>query len=80
MSYDAWKTRTDWDEEARYYTGPSNDQIRQAIATRKKEIDWLIGRLGNLILTEEDREQTEDLIWTLRQEIDSLKWCFNVGG
>jgi hypothetical protein len=78
MSYDAWKTRSDWDEEARYYPGPSRDQIEQAIATRKKEIDWNINRLGNLVLSDEDRQQTEDYIMDLRDEVESLKRCFNV--
>jgi hypothetical protein len=82
MSYDAWKTRTDWDEEAKFYPGPypgpSRDQIKQAIATRKKEIDWNINRLGNLVLSDEDRQQTEDYIMDLRDEVESLKRCFNV--
>jgi hypothetical protein len=74
MTYDTWKTT----EPEEFYSGPSNDRIRQAIATRKKEMDWLIGRLGNLVLGEEDREQTEDLIFELREEIQSLERCFNV--
>jgi hypothetical protein len=76
MTYDAWKTT----EPEEFYPGPSNDQIRQAIATRKKEMDWNINRLSYLIMSDEDREQTEDYIRTLRQEIDSLEQCFNVGG
>jgi hypothetical protein len=38
MSYDAWKTRSDWDEEARFYSGPSKEQIEAAIASREKDI------------------------------------------
>lgn len=72
MSYEAWKASG----EPEFYSGPSNDQIRQAIATRKKEMDWNIDRLGQLVLSDEDREQTEDYIWTLRQEIESLERCF----
>jgi hypothetical protein len=62
----------------RSYSGPSNDQIRQAIATRKKEMDWNINRLSFLVMSDEDREQTEDYIKDLREEIQSLKRCFNV--
>jgi hypothetical protein len=78
MSYDSWKTRSDYDEEARYYPGPSQEQIEQAIAVRQKDIEWNIRRLANLILDDEDRQQTEDLIMELRQEVSSIKRCFNV--
>jgi hypothetical protein len=77
-NYDTWKTRSDYDEEARYYSGPSQEQVEQAIAVRQKEIEWNIRRLGNLILDDEDRQQTEDLIMDLRGEIESLRRCFNV--
>jgi hypothetical protein len=74
MSYEAWKASG----EPEFYPGPANDKIREAIATRKKEMDWNINRLSYLIMSDEDREQTEDYIRTLRQEIDSLEQCFNV--
>jgi hypothetical protein len=74
MSYEAWKTSG----APEFYPGPSNDQIRQAIATRKKEMDWNINRLSFLVMSDEDREQTEDYIIELREEIQSLKRCFNV--
>jgi hypothetical protein len=77
-NYDTWKTRSDYDEEVRYYSGPSQEQAEQAIAVRQKEIEWNIRRLGNLILDDEDRQQTEDLIMDLRGEIESLRRCFNV--
>jgi prefoldin subunit 5 len=78
MSYDAWKTRTDWDEEARYYSGPSNETIRQKLEQLTHEIEWLTGRLANLSLSDEDFDQTQDYLFELRQERESLKRCFNV--
>lgn len=77
MSYDSWWKTTEPEE---FYPGSSNDQIRQSISTRKQEIDWNINRLGNLVLSDEDRQQTEDYIMDLREEIKSLERCFNVGG
>jgi prefoldin subunit 5 len=78
MSYDAWKTRSDWDEEARYYSGPSNDQLKKKVEQLDHEIEWLTGRLANLSLSDEDFDQTQDYIFELRQERESLKRCFNV--
>jgi hypothetical protein len=74
MTYDTWKST----EPEEFYSGPTNDQIRQAIATRKKEMKWNIDRLANLILSDEDREQTEDYVAELLAEIQSLERCFNV--
>jgi hypothetical protein len=71
-SYDAWKTRTDWDEEARFYHGPSNRQLREKVETLDREIGWLTTRL------DKDFDQTQDYIFELRQERESLKRCFNV--
>jgi prefoldin subunit 5 len=78
MSYDAWKTRTDWDEEARFYPGPSNDQIIKKFEQLTHEIEWLTGRLANLSLSDDDFDQTQDYLFELRQERESLKRCFNV--
>jgi prefoldin subunit 5 len=78
MSYDAWKTRSDWDEEARYYSGPSNDQLKKKVKQLDHEIEWLTGRLANLSLSDEDFDQTQDYLFELRQERESLKRCFNV--
>jgi hypothetical protein len=75
MSYEAWRASGEPEE---FYPGPSNDKIRQAIATRKKEMDWNINRLSFLVMSDEDREQTEDYIIELREEIQSLERCFNV--
>lgn len=58
--------------------GPSKEQIEAAIAVRQKEIEWNIRRLANLVLDDEDRQQTEDLIFDLQDECKSLKRCFNV--
>jgi hypothetical protein len=77
-SYDDWKTRSDYDEEARYYSGPSNKQIREKVETLDREIGWLTTRLANLSLSDEDFDQTQDYIFELRQERESLKRCFNV--
>jgi glycerol dehydrogenase-like iron-containing ADH family enzyme len=77
-SYDAWKTRSDWDEEARYYSGPSNETIRQKVEQLTRDIDWLTTKLANLSLSDEDFDQTQDYIFELRQERESLKRCFNV--
>jgi prefoldin subunit 5 len=77
-SYDAWKTRSDWDEEARYYTGPSNKQIADKVEQLTHEIEWLTTRLANLSLSDDDFDQTQDYIFELRQERESLKRCFNV--
>jgi hypothetical protein len=57
---------------------PSKEQVEQAIAVRKKEIEWNIRRLANLILDDEDRQQTEDLIFDLRDECELLKRRINV--
>jgi hypothetical protein len=42
------------------------------------EIGWLTTRLANLSLSDEDFDQTQDYIFELRQERESLKRCFNV--
>jgi hypothetical protein len=78
MTYDEWKTRTDWDEEARYYSGPASDQIKLKIEQLTHDIDWLTTKLANLSLSDEDFDQTQDYIFELRQERESLKRCFNV--
>jgi prefoldin subunit 5 len=78
MSYDAWKTRSDWDGEAEFYPGPSNNQLREKVETLDGEIEWLTGRLANLSLSDEDFDQTQDYLFELRQERESLKRCFNV--
>jgi hypothetical protein len=78
MSFDNWKTRSDYDEEARYYSGPSNDQIKRKVEQLTCEIDWLTTRLANLSLSDADFDQTQDYIFELRQERESLKRCFDV--
>jgi hypothetical protein len=77
-SYDEWKTRTDWDEEARFFPESSSKRIREKVETLDREIGWLTTRLANLSLSDEDFDQTQDYIFELRQERESLKRCFNV--
>jgi prefoldin subunit 5 len=72
------KHRTDWDEEARYYSGPSNDQLKKKVEQLDHDIEWLTGKLANLSLSDQDFDQTQDYIFELRQERESLKRCFNV--
>jgi len=67
ITYDTWKTTEP--EEA----GPSRKQIFDKIEALNSEIDWNIRRLGNLVLSDEDREQVEDLIQDLREEQQTLK-------
>jgi prefoldin subunit 5 len=74
MSYDAWKASG----EPEFYSGPSNKQLREKVETLDREIEWLTGRLGHLSLSDEDFDQTQDYIFELRQERESLKRCFNV--
>jgi prefoldin subunit 5 len=77
-SYNEWMTRTDWDEEAKFDLGPSNRQLREKVETLDREIEWLTTRLANLSLSDADFDQTQDYIFELRQERESLKRCFNV--
>lgn len=77
MSYDAWKLRSDIDDEQFHYRSPSRQQILDKMADLQREIEWNIRRLGYLVLSDEDREQTEDLIEELRGELNSLSWCSN---
>jgi hypothetical protein len=74
MSYEAWKASG----EPEFYSGPSNETIKQKLEQLTKDIDWLTGKLANLSLSEEDFDQTQDYILELRQERESLKRCFNV--
>jgi len=69
ISYDTWKTTEP--EPADY----SRKQIADKIEALNQEIDWNIRRLGNLVLSDEDRDQIEDLIQDLREEQQSLKWA-----
>jgi prefoldin subunit 5 len=77
-TFDEWKTRTDWDEEARYYSGPTNQRIADKLKTLDHDIEWLTGKLANLSLSDQDFDQTQDYLFELRQERESLKRCFNV--
>lgn len=74
MTYDTWKTT----EPEEFYPGPSRKQIADKLKQLDTDIAWNIGRLGYLVLSDEDRQQTEDYIMDLRQERESLKRCFNV--
>jgi prefoldin subunit 5 len=74
MSYEAWKASG----EPEFYSGPSNDQIIKKYEQLTHEIEWLTGRLANLSLSDEDFDQTQDYLFELRQERESLKRCFNV--
>jgi prefoldin subunit 5 len=74
MSYEAWKASG----EPPFYPGPSNRQLREKVETLDGEIEWLTGRLANLSLSDEDFDQTQDYLFELRQERESLKRCFNV--
>jgi hypothetical protein len=80
MTYDTWKTTEPEPayEEEEFYPRLSKEQIEEAIAVRNKEIEWNIRRLANLILNDEDRQQTEDLIMDLREERESLKRLLHV--
>ena len=51
----------------------SRQQIADKIESLNQEIDWNIRRLGNLVLSDEDRDQIEDLIQDLREEQQTLK-------
>jgi prefoldin subunit 5 len=74
MSYDAWKASG----EPEFYPGPTNDRIIKKYEQLTHEIEWLTGRLANLSLSDEDFDQTQDYLFELRQERESLKRCFNV--
>lgn len=52
-------------------------QMAAIIGNLDGEISWNIQRLANLVLSDEDRQQTEDYIQELREEKQSLEWCFN---
>jgi hypothetical protein len=56
---------------------PSHKRITDKIETLRLEIEWNINRLGYLVMSDEDREQTEDMIRELRDEQRSLEWCLN---
>jgi prefoldin subunit 5 len=72
MSYEAWEFDGEFDP------GPPHKQIADKIEQLDSEIEWLTGRLANLSLSDEDWDQTQDYLFELRQERDSLKRCFNV--
>ena len=55
---------------------PSREWIANKVEALRCEIDWNINRLGNLILSDSDREQIEDLVRELREEKQSLERCF----
>jgi prefoldin subunit 5 len=74
MSYEAWKASG----EPEFYPGPSSGQIKKKVQQLNGEIEWLTGRLANLSLSDEDFDQTQDYLFELRQERESLKRCFNV--
>lgn len=61
---------------------PNLGAVRRRTADKiealENEIDWNIGRLANLILSDTDREQIEDMVIDLRQECDDLKRLNNV--
>jgi hypothetical protein len=71
-SYDAWKTRSDYDEEARYYSGPSHKQLREKVETLDREIGWLTTRLANLSLSDEDFDQTQDSFLSYGKSVNLL--------
>lgn len=50
----------------------SRYQVEEKIALLQREADWLTGRLANIVLNEEDFEQTVDSIKDLRDEISGL--------
>jgi hypothetical protein len=54
------------------------DPVREKVERLTKDIEWLTGKLANLSLSDEDFDQTQDYIFELRQERESLKRCFNV--
>ena len=68
-------TDRDIEEAAGAFDEPqlSRRQIADKIEALSSEIDWNIRRLGNLILSDDDREQVEDLIQDLREEQQTLK-------
>lgn len=75
-AYDNYKF-TEANEREPYF-GPTNQQIADKLKSLEQEIAWNINRLGYLVFSKEDRQQTEDLIMDLRDERESLKGCFNV--
>jgi prefoldin subunit 5 len=74
MSYEAWKASG----EPEFYAVPSDKQIADKLKSLDHEIEWLTGRLANLSLSDDDFDQTQDYLFELRQERESLKRCFNV--
>jgi hypothetical protein len=40
--------------------GPSRRHVADKIEALDHDINWNIGRLANLVLSDEDRQQTED--------------------
>jgi prefoldin subunit 5 len=73
-TFDDWKLT----EPEEFYPGPTNQRIADKLKTLDHEIEWLTGRLANLSLSDEDFDQTQDYLFELRQERESLKRCFNV--
>jgi prefoldin subunit 5 len=74
MSYEAWKANG----EPEFYPGPTSQRITDKLKTLDHEIEWLTGKLANLSLSDQDFDQTQDYLFELRQERESLKRCFNV--
>lgn len=75
-AYDNYKF-TEANEREPYF-GPTSQQVADKLKQLDTDIAWNIGRLINLVLSDEDRQQTEDFIMDLRQEQESLKRCFDV--
>jgi hypothetical protein len=69
-----WKTEPD---EEKLYRSPTPRQLAEKINQLDREIRHNINRLGCLVLSEEDRWQTEDYIADLRNEREALAWCYH---
>jgi hypothetical protein len=81
MSYDAWKTRSDWDEEGRVLSRSLQQatQIRKGQKLWIREIEWLTTETGQLCLSRTKTSiRHRTIIFELSQERESLKRCFNV--
>jgi hypothetical protein len=69
-----WKTEPD---EEKLYRSPTPRQLAEKINQIDREIRHNLNRLSCLVLSEEDRWQTEDYIADLRNERESLAWCYH---
>lgn len=72
MTYDTWKT-TEPDDTLR----PTKEWLVTEIAELEKDIAWNERRLVTLVLDDDDRQLTEDLVTDLRQKRQRLLAVLN---